>query len=111
MMRTPFYQFHLDHNAKMVEFAGWEMPMLYRSIHEEHHMVRRVGGLFDVSHMARIKLSGRHARPLLERVLTRQVGDMLEGSCRYSLVCNEQGGVLDDVIVYRFVFKPYPLYI
>lgn len=88
----------------MVDFAGWEMPIMYGSIHEEHRRVRSGGGLFDVSHMGRIKLSGRHARQLLERVLTRRVSDMKEGSCRYSLICNDRGGVLDDVIVYRFEY-------
>ena len=104
VLQTPFYQFHLDHGAKMVDFAGWQMPMMYGSIHEEHKQVRTCGGLFDVSHMGRIKLGGRHARQLLERVLTRRVSDMKEHACRYSLVCNEQGGVLDDVIVYRFEY-------
>ena len=104
MLRTPFYQFHLDHGARMVDFAGWEMPILYNSIHEEHRQVREEGGLFDVSHMGRLKLSGRDARRLLETVLTRRVSDMKQGACRYSLVCNEQGGVLDDVIVYRFEY-------
>jgi len=104
VLKTPFYQFHLNHNGKMVDFAGWQMPIMYRSIHDEHRMVRQAGGLFDVSHMARIKLSGRHARQLLEKILTRRISDMTEGSCRYSLICNEVGGVLDDVIVYRFEY-------
>lgn len=102
MLRTPFYQFHADHGAKFVEFAGWEMPIMYSSIHEEHKQVRTEGGLFDVSHMGRLKISGRNARPFLERMLSRRVGDMQEETCRYSLVCNSRGGVLDDVIVYRF---------
>jgi len=102
MYRTPFYQFHVEHGAKFVDFFGWEMPILYSSIHEEHHQVRTAGGLFDVSHMGRLKISGRDARGFLERVLTRQISDMKEQSCRYSLICNEQGGTIDDVIVYRF---------
>ena len=77
------------------------MPILYRSIHEEHHQVRTSGGVFDVSHMGRIKISGRHARRFLERLLTRRISDMKENTCRYSLICNEQGGTIDDVIVYR----------
>src|SRR5688572_18835357 len=85
----------------MVDFAGWDMPMLYTGIHEEHHQVRTGGGLFDVSHMGRVKFSGRHARRLLERLCSRRIGDMETGQCRYSLVCNERGGVRDDVIVYR----------
>jgi len=100
--RTPFYDFHQKYHAKLVDFAGWEMPIMYTSIHEEHLQVRRAGGLFDVSHMGRIKLSGRHARRLAERVLTRRVSDMKELTCRYSMICNEQGGVLDDVLVYRY---------
>ena len=102
MLRTPFYQFHLDHGAKMVDFAGWQMPIMYGSIHGEHRQVRSSGGLFDVSHMGRIKVSGRHARRLVERVLTRRVSDMAVKTCRYSLVCNEHGGTRDDVLVYRF---------
>ena len=103
-LRTPFYQFHLDHQAKMVNFAGWDMPIMYTSIHEEHHRVRTEAGLFDISHMGRLKISGRDARRLLERILTRRVSDMPQGTCRYSLICNEQGGVLDDIIVYRFEY-------
>lgn len=91
----------------MVDFAGWEMPLYYApggsggSTIEEHHQVRRSGGLFDVSHMGRVRFSGRHAARLLERCCTRRIRDMAHGQCRYSLVCNEQGGVKDDVIIYR----------
>lgn len=101
MLRTPFYDYHVQHGARFVDFAGWEMPILYRSIIEEHRQVRSVGGMFDVSHMGRLELRGRHARRLLERTLTRRISDMQEGQCRYSLICNESGGVLDDVLVYR----------
>lgn len=102
MLRTPFYNYNVEHGAKMVDFAGWEMPILYSSILEEHKHVRTGGGLFDVSHMGRIEISGRHARKVLERLLTRRVTDMAEMTCRYSLICNERGGIIDDVIVYRF---------
>lgn len=101
MRRTPFYKQHEDHGAKFVDFAGWQMPISYGSIIEEHQHVRHSAGLFDVSHMGRIWFSGRHARRFLERVLTRRISDMAERTCRYSLVCNAQGGVMDDVIVYR----------
>ena len=70
--RTPFYQFHLDHGARMVEFAGWEMPIHYGSIIEEHRQVRTSGGLFDVSHMGRVRFSGPGARRFLDLVCTRQ---------------------------------------
>lgn len=102
MLRTPFYNFHVENNAKFIDFFGWEMPIHYGSIIEEHKQVRESGGIFDVSHMGRLKISGRHARRLLERVLTRRISDMKEYTCRYSLVCNEQGGTLDDVLIYRF---------
>ena len=101
MLRTPLYQFHLDYHAKMVDFAGWEMPMLYTGIHDEHKQVRTSGGIFDVSHMGRVKVTGRHARRFLERLCTRRISDMQNGQCRYSLVCNAQGGVKDDIIVYK----------
>ncbi|MEX2219293.1 MAG: glycine cleavage system aminomethyltransferase GcvT [Phycisphaerales bacterium] len=101
MQRTPLYQFHVENGAKLVDFAGWEMPMMYTGIIQEHQQVRASGGLFDVSHMGRLKITGRHARRFLERACTRRVSDMEAGQCRYSLVCNERGGVRDDVIVYR----------
>ncbi|MBM4108014.1 MAG: glycine cleavage system aminomethyltransferase GcvT [Phycisphaerae bacterium] len=101
MLQTPLHRFHLDHGAKMVEFAGWEMPLVYTSLTEEHRQTRTSGGLFDVSHMGRLRVTGRHARRLLERACTRRIHDMQSGQCRYSLVCNPRGGVMDDVIVYR----------
>jgi len=99
--RTPLYDLHTQHNARMVDFAGWEMPILYAGIIEEHRQVRASGGMFDVSHMGRVRVSGRHARRLLERLCTRRVSDMQQGQCRYTLICNERGGVRDDVLVYR----------
>lgn len=99
--RTPLHDFHVQYGARMVEFAGWEMPMLYTSILDEHRQVRTSGGLFDVSHMGRVRFSGRHARRLLERLCSRRISDMQAGQCRYSLVCNDRGGVKDDVIVMR----------
>lgn len=99
---TPLHSYHVDHGAQMVEYAGWEMPIRYSgTIKEEHEQCRRSGGLFDVSHMGRLMLKGLHARRLLERVCSRRIGDMQEGQCRYSFVCNERGGVMDDVIVNR----------
>ncbi len=107
LLRTPFHEFHLEHGAKMVEFAGWEMPMLYRSIVEEHRQVRASGGLFDVSHMGRLRIQGPAARQFLDRVCTRQITGMVDGQCRYSLVCNASGGCRDDVLVYRLSDDEY----
>jgi aminomethyltransferase len=100
LKRTPFHALHLDHKAKMVEFAGYEMPIAYGSIIEEHKWCRSSAGFFDVSHMGRLRFSGRHARKFLDHVCTRQIFGMTAGMVRYSLVCNEQGGCRDDVLVY-----------
>jgi aminomethyltransferase len=101
LKRTPFYDFHVSAGAKLVDFAGWEMPLLYRGIVDEHEQTRRSGSLFDVSHMGRLTFSGRDAQTFLNRVLTRNITDQAVGQSRYSLVCNENGGILDDIIVSR----------
>jgi len=85
-----------------VAFAGWEMPLLYTGIIEEHLHTRRAGSIFDVSHMGRIEFRGADAEKLLQLVCTRQLGDAQPGQSRYSHVCNETGGILDDVIVSRY---------
>ncbi|MDQ3441564.1 MAG: glycine cleavage system aminomethyltransferase GcvT [Planctomycetota bacterium] len=105
LKRTPFYDFHVSSGAKMVEFAGWEMPILYRGIIDEHEQTRKSGSIFDVSHMGRLHFSGKDAVAFLNRVLTRNVAEQQVGQSRYSLVCNESGGVLDDVIISRDVTR------
>lgn len=84
----------------MVDFAGWDMPLSYGSILEEHRHCRTAAGFFDVSHMGRLRFTGRHARRFLDTVCTRQILGMEHGQCRYGIVCNEQGGCKDDIIVY-----------
>ncbi len=102
MHKSPIHDFHIQHGAQMVEFAGWNMPIKYRSsITDEHNQVRNAGGMFDVSHMGRLEIKGLHAKRLLEHTCSRLIGDMQEGQCRYSFMCNELGGVLDDVIAMR----------
>ncbi|RMH11986.1 MAG: glycine cleavage system aminomethyltransferase GcvT [Planctomycetota bacterium] len=101
MHQSPLHDFHVKNGAQLVDFAGWHMPIRYTGIQQEHLQVRRSGGLFDVSHMGRVNISGLHARRLLEHVCSRRIGNMKHGQCRYSLVCNEQGGIRDDVIVMR----------
>ena len=100
LSQTPFHQFHIDNAAKMVDFAGWEMPLHYGSIIQEHTQVRTSGGLFDVSHMGRLRFKGKDACRLLDHICTRQIQGMQVGQIRYSLICNESGGCLDDVLVY-----------
>jgi aminomethyltransferase len=84
----------------MVDFTGWSLPIRYGSILEEHEQVRTSGGFFDVSHMGRLRFRGKDAVRCLDRICTRQIQGMAPGLCRYSLVCNEQGGCRDDVLVY-----------
>jgi len=107
LRRTPFHDFHASHGAKLVDFAGWEMPLHYGSIIDEHRQVRASGGLFDVSHMGRFRFRGRDARAFLDRVCTRQIWGMEDGQARYSMVCNASGGVKDDVLVYRLADGEY----
>ena len=101
--RTPFHDFHVAAKARLVDFAGWEMPIVYRSIIDEHEQTRRSGSLFDVSHMGRLQFTGPDAARFLDWVLTRNIQTQKLGQSRYSLVCNEAGGVLDDVIVSKDV--------
>jgi len=100
LRNTCFHALHLEHGARMTDFAGWDMPLTYGSILEEHRWCRSSAGFFDVSHMGRLRFTGRHARRFLDRVCTRGILGMQRGMIRYSLVCNEQGGCHDDVLVY-----------
>lgn len=98
---TPLHSWHIEQGARLVDFAGWDMPVQYHSIVEEHLATRQGAGLFDVSHMGRLRLDGAGAARFLDRLLTRRVLDLPVGKIRYSLITNEQGHVLDDVLVYH----------
>ena len=99
MLQTPLIDFHRQRGGRLVDFAGWEMPVVYTSIIEEHLWTRQHCSLFDVSHMGRLYLTGPRAAEFLERVCTRRISDMVPGQSRYSHVCREDGGILDDIIV------------
>lgn len=101
LARTPLYDWHAANGGRLVDFAGWAMPVQYGSIVEEHYATRNAVGLFDISHMGRLLFAGPDAAALLDSVCTRRIADLKPGQIRYSLVCNEAGGVLDDVLVYR----------
>lgn len=107
LARTPFHHWSAERGARFVDFTGWEMPMSYGSIIDEHHACRSGAAFFDVSHMGRLRITGRHARKFLDRVCTRQIMGMERGTVRYSLVCNERGGVRDDVLVYCYEEDDY----
>jgi len=108
MRRTPLYDAHRAANAKMVEFAGWEMPLHYGSQIEEHHAVRRAAGVFDTSHMLALDLEGTAARQFLRHALANDVERLrLPGKALYSCLLAEDGGILDDLIVYRLAEDRY----
>ncbi len=99
--RTPLHARHLDAGARMAEFAGYEMPLVYSSIIAEHRAVRSSAGLFDVSHMGEVRLRGPQALELAQRLFTNDVAATTVGRVRYGLLCLEDGGVVDDVTLYR----------
>jgi aminomethyltransferase len=102
MKRTPLYEEHIRLGAKMVEFAGWEMPVQYAGVIAEHVAVREAVGLFDVSHMGEIWVTGPDALPALEQLTCNRVSALYDGKAQYSALLNHRGGVVDDIIVYRF---------
>lgn len=101
-LRTSLYDWHLAHQATLVEFGGWVMPIRYSNITDEHRAVRTGCGLFDVSHMARLSFSGPGTLDLLQHVWTNNAATMKPGQVRYGLLCNDRGGIRDDVLVYRW---------
>ena len=101
-LRTPLYQQHLDAGAKIVDFSGWDMPIQYQSLIEEHHAVRQHAGVFDVSHMTVVDVKGPQAKAWLQILLANDVEKLNEtGRALYSAMLNDNGGVVDDLIVYR----------
>jgi aminomethyltransferase len=101
MKRSPLYDAHVALGARMVPFAGWDMPLQYAGILDEARAVRSDAGLFDVSHMGRLSIEGAGAASFLDRVLSFDATGMRVGRARYGVICNEEGGIIDDCIVYR----------
>ncbi|HJT31420.1 MAG TPA: glycine cleavage system aminomethyltransferase GcvT [Pirellulales bacterium] len=99
--QTPLHAWHAGHGGRMVDFASWSMPVQYQSIVAEHQATRTVAGLFDVSHMGRLRFDGSGAAEFLDRLVTRRVIDQPAGRVRYALVTDDAGGILDDVLVYH----------
>jgi aminomethyltransferase len=99
LQTTPLTNWHRAHGARMAEFAGYDMPIQYSGIVAEHQVTRTAAGVFDISHMGRLRFEGSRAELLLDHLLTRRVTDMVNGQVRYALMCNEDGGILDDVLV------------
>ena len=101
LKRTPLYEAHVAAGAKLIPFAGWEMPVQYDGIRDEHLRVRSECGVFDVSHMGEIETEGPRAAELLQRLLSNDVSKIQVGGAQYSCLCREDGGVLDDLFTYR----------
>ncbi len=109
LQRTPLYDLHVAANAKLVDFSGWAMPLHYGSQREEHHRVRRAAGVFDVSHMTLIDVTGTGAQAFLRYLLANDVARLPLGKALYSCMLNEAGGILDDLIVYHLGDGEYRL--
>ncbi len=101
MNETPLIHVHREHQAKLVDFAGWLMPMQYTGVLDEYHAVRQNVGLFDVSHMGRLHVTGTQAEYFLQWVTTNDVGRLAIGQAQYNMVCQESGGILDDIFIYK----------
>lgn len=100
-LRTPLHEIHVKAGARLVEFAGWEMPVQYAGILAEHAAVRTRVGLFDVSHMGEVVFRGPRALETLDRLFTNDLAHLADGQARYGCLCHEDGGIVDDVVVYR----------
>jgi aminomethyltransferase len=109
MKRTPLFEGHGAAGGRLVDFAGWEMPIQYTGVVDEYQTVRRAAGLFDVSHMGRLVVSGKAALSFLQRVTTNNVEKLGVLESQYSMVCNETGGILDDIFIYRIRPQEYLL--
>lgn len=105
--RTPLHDRHVAAGARLVDFAGWEMPVQYAGVREEHMAVRERAGIFDVSHMGEIETRGPQAGELLQRLLSNDVDKLQVGGAQYSVLCREDGGVLDDLFTYRLAPDHY----
>lgn len=102
LKRTPLYEIHKSLGAKMTSFAGWEMPLEYSGIIDEHQAVRRSVGLFDISHLGQIEVSGPKALEAVQLLIINDASKLGDGRVQYNLFCNPSGGILDDVTLYRF---------
>jgi aminomethyltransferase len=109
LKRTPLYDVHRISGARLVEFGGWEMPVQYTGIIDEHNAVRTAAGLFDIAHMGEVRVRGPVSLPFLNHVLTNNLSRLSPGHGQYTLMCNEAGGTIDDLYVYQLAPEEYLL--
>ena len=108
LLRTPLHARHAAAGARMVPFAGWEMPVQYEGVIPEHRAVREDAGVFDVSHMGQFHVEGPTAHELLQSLLSNDLDRIGDGEAQYTLLTNERGGIVDDLIAYRIDRAPLP---
>lgn len=111
LKRTPLFPVYEEHGARVIDFGGWELPVQFAGIQKEHEAVRQRAGLFDVSHMGEVKISGADALSFVQRLTTNDAAKLEDGQCQYSLMCYPNGGVVDDLLVYRLSEQVYMLVI
>lgn len=109
LKHTPLYDLHIAQGGKVIDFGGWALPVQYSSILAEHKAVRECAGLFDVSHMGEVVVHGNDAYDFLQKVLTNDIESMVPGRCRYSAMCYEDGGTVDDILVCMYAKDHYLL--
>ncbi|MDD5491929.1 MAG: glycine cleavage system aminomethyltransferase GcvT [bacterium] len=109
MKQTKLYSWHQQHNARLIEFGGWLMPVQYSSIIEEYWAVRKKAGLFDICHMGEITVTGEQADEFLQHTLTNDISSMVPGDCLYSVLCYDHGGIVDDLFIYKIAQRNYLL--
>src|ERR1700760_3873169 len=101
LKRTALFSPHQKLNARLIDFGGWEMPVQYSSLIAEHLAVRTAAGIFDISHMGEVTVSGAAAEEFLNHILTNDIRKLASGEGQYTLMCNEMGGVIDDLYAYK----------
>jgi len=101
LKRTPLFDVYSQYGAKTIDFGGWELPVQFSGIKEEHEAVRTQAGLFDVSHMGEITVTGKESLPYLQKMVTNDVSKLIAGKAQYSALCYENGGTIDDIIIYK----------
>ncbi|MFQ6676752.1 MAG: glycine cleavage system aminomethyltransferase GcvT [Fidelibacterota bacterium] len=102
MKKTPLHLKHIALNARMVDFSGYKMPLQYTSIVDEHNAIRNTCGIFDVSHMGEFIISGENAEIFINKMTINDISKLRSGEAQYSAMCNETGGIIDDILIYRF---------
>lgn len=107
MKKTPLYEKHLEHNGKIIDFGGWELPVEYSGIITEHEAVRNTAGLFDVSHMGEILVTGKDAELYIQNVVTNDISTMENNQIYYSFMCYPDGGIVDDLLIYKYNTEKY----